>query len=157
MHRSAAQLLVSDALTDGRLHQGRPRQVQGAALGHEQFVAQHRQVTAASHAVAQDGGELDGVAAHAAGPALDEDPLARLEVRVVDQRLPGGQRRQRQGGRLGGMMHVRAACTTSRARAGWQSRCVIGYDHVLPPARQCAGPNQSLKPSAVRLAGVELS
>ncbi len=49
---------------------------------------------------AQAGRELDDVAAHAAGPAGDEDPLARLEGGVVDQRLPRGQRRQRQGGRF---------------------------------------------------------
>jgi hypothetical protein len=58
VHAGAAQVLVADGLSDGRLDQGRPGQVQAAPLGHQQLVAQHRQVAAAGHAVAQDGRQL---------------------------------------------------------------------------------------------------
>jgi len=47
-----------DLLAGRRLDQGGPGQVEGAALGHEQLVAQDRQVAAAGDAVAQDGREL---------------------------------------------------------------------------------------------------
>ena len=57
--------------------------------------------TGRGNGAAEDGGELNRIAAHAARPALDQDLLARLKARVVDKCLPGGQRRKRQGGRLG--------------------------------------------------------
>ncbi len=63
---------------------------------------------------AQGGRELDDVAAHAAGAAGDQDPLARLEGGVVDQRLPRGQRRQRQGRRF----HVRDRSGSGREMRG---------------------------------------
>ena len=47
-----------DRLADRRLHQRRAGEVQAAALGHQQLVAQHRQVAAAGDAVAHDRGEL---------------------------------------------------------------------------------------------------
>ncbi len=58
VHGGAAELLAVDLLADRRLHQRRPGQVQPAALGHEQRVAQHGQVAAAGDAVAHDRGDL---------------------------------------------------------------------------------------------------
>ena len=58
MHGGAAQFLVADRLADGGLHQGGSRQVEAAPLGHEQLVAQYRQVAATRHAIAHDGRKL---------------------------------------------------------------------------------------------------
>ena len=58
MHGSAAQLLMAGALTNSGFDQSRPGQVEPAALSHQQLVAEHGQVAAARHAVAQDGSEL---------------------------------------------------------------------------------------------------
>ena len=44
-----------DVLADGGLHQGRAGQIQLAAVGHQQLVAEHRQVGAAGDAIAHDG------------------------------------------------------------------------------------------------------
>ena len=49
---------LDDVLADCRLHQRRPRQIQAAAFGHQQLVAQYRQIATAGHAVAENGGEL---------------------------------------------------------------------------------------------------
>ena len=55
---------------------------------------------------AEDRRELDGEHAYSACAPLDQHLLAGLQARVVRQRLPGGQRRQRQ-----------------RRRATWESDC----------------------------------
>src|SRR5437763_16853016 len=46
-------------------------------------------------------GQLDGVRADAAGAGLDEDLLAGLQVRSLDERLPCGQGDEGHRGRLG--------------------------------------------------------
>ena len=45
-------------------------------------------------------GDLHGHVPDAAGGGVDEHPLARLDVGVLDERLPCGQRHERQGGGL---------------------------------------------------------
>ena len=45
-------------------------------------------------------GELDRDRPDTAGAGVDEDLLAGLHVAALDKRLPGGQRDQRQRGRL---------------------------------------------------------
>ena len=58
VHRGAAQRLAVDLLADGGLHQRRTGEIKSAALGHEDLVAEHRQVGPARHAVAHDRGVL---------------------------------------------------------------------------------------------------
>ena len=58
MHGRTAQIFAGNLLTDCRLHQCGTRQIQAASLGHQQGVAQHRQVSAAGHTIAHDGGVL---------------------------------------------------------------------------------------------------
>ena len=45
-------------------------------------------------------GQLHGVAAHGAAGAVDEDPLPALQIRVLEQRLPGRKSDQGQRGRV---------------------------------------------------------
>jgi len=53
-----------------------------------------------SDMTAEERGELDRERPHSPGAAVHQHPLARFDGRVVDQGLPGGQRRERQRGRL---------------------------------------------------------
>ncbi len=58
MHGRSAEVLVAHGLTDGRLDQRRPGEIQTTPLRHKQFVAEDGEVAAAGHAVAEDGREL---------------------------------------------------------------------------------------------------
>ncbi len=58
VHLRAAQFLGFDDLADGGFHQRRAGEIKAAAFGHQNLVAQHRQIRAAGDAVAHDGGEL---------------------------------------------------------------------------------------------------
>ena len=51
---SAAQLVVGDVLADGRFDQGRPREIEARAFGHQHGIAEHRQVGTTGNAVAHD-------------------------------------------------------------------------------------------------------
>jgi hypothetical protein len=53
------------------------------------------------HVGAVAGGQRRGELADTAGGAVDEHPLARCEPAVLEQRLPGAERRERHGRRLG--------------------------------------------------------
>ncbi len=58
MHRGAAEGLGVGFLANGGLHELRAGEVEAAAFGHEDFVAEHGQIRAARDAVAHDGGVL---------------------------------------------------------------------------------------------------
>ncbi len=58
MHFGAAQIFRRSFLADSRLHQRRPRQKQARALGHQDVIAHYRQIRAAGHAHAHNGGQL---------------------------------------------------------------------------------------------------
>ena len=58
VHGGAAQFFGGNLLPDGGLHQRRPGQEKSAAVGHQHVIAHHRQVAAAGHAHAHDGGDL---------------------------------------------------------------------------------------------------
>ncbi len=83
VHARAPEVLVADGLADGRFHQGGTGQVQAAALGHEQLVAQHRQVAAAGDAVAEDGRELGHALGRQHGVVAEDAP----EVVLVGEDL----------------------------------------------------------------------
>ena len=58
VHLRAAKFLATDFLTNRRLDQRGARQIQPTAFGHQQHIAQHRQIAAARHAVAHNGADL---------------------------------------------------------------------------------------------------
>ena len=58
VHRRAAEFFAGDFLPDGALHQRRPGEIEPRAFGHQQLVAEHRQIAAAGDAVPHDGGDL---------------------------------------------------------------------------------------------------
>ena len=59
-------------------------------------------------------GQLHGVASYGTAGAVDEDPLPGLEVRVLEECLPGGEPDQGEGGRVG-----QAGCCSGQA-PGWR-------------------------------------
>ena len=69
----AAQVFVRDVLTDRRLDQGRPGEIQARSFGHQHGVAQDRQVRTSGDAVAHDGGIL-GNALRREDGVVAEDP-----------------------------------------------------------------------------------
>ena len=133
---------MADGLPDGRFHQRGPGQVQAAAFRHQQLVAQDRQIAAAGHAIAQDGGELrnpgrrdDGVVAK--DPAkivlVGKDlVLQRQEnagtIDEIDERQPIVH------GDALGAQHLLARHREEGPRLDGG---VIGDDHHLPAARRC--------------------
>ena len=58
VHLGATQLFSRDFLSDGRLYQCRSGKKKSAAFGHQYVVAHQRQIRAAGHAHAHDGGDL---------------------------------------------------------------------------------------------------
>ncbi len=58
VHLRAAEFLGGCFLADGGLHERRPGEEKAAAFGHQDVVAHHRQIRAARHAHAHDGGDL---------------------------------------------------------------------------------------------------
>ena len=58
MHGRPTEFLAFDLLTNGSLDEGGPCEVQPAAFGHEQRVAQYGKIAASRHAVAHDRGDL---------------------------------------------------------------------------------------------------
>ncbi len=58
VHLRAAQFLGRDALPDRRLHQRRAGQKKARAVGHQNVVAHHGQISSPGHAHAHDGGDL---------------------------------------------------------------------------------------------------
>jgi hypothetical protein len=58
MHFGAAEVFLIDDLPNGGFDQRRAGEIKSASLGHQNLVAQHRQISAAGNAIAHDGGEL---------------------------------------------------------------------------------------------------
>ena len=58
MHLRAAQFFRIDNLTNGSFHQRRTGKVKSTSFGHQDFVAQHRQISSAGDTVAHDRGKL---------------------------------------------------------------------------------------------------
>ena len=53
------------------------------------------------HAAAKEFGDLDGGAANTAAGGEDENVFARLELRAIDEHVPGGLEDKRNGGGVG--------------------------------------------------------
>ena len=119
-----------------------PGEVEAAALGHQQLVAQHRQVAAAGDAVAHDGGELrdargrdDGVVAEDAAEVV----LVGEDLVLQRQEDAGANRRGRRAAG-GSRMAMRWARSTflhghREERAGLH-RGVVGDDHAAAGRRR---------------------
>ena len=102
VHGGAAELLAVRLLADGRLHECRSRQVETASLGHDQRIAEHREIPAARDAVAHDrrhlcqaGGREYGVVPEDASEVVGvgEDVFLQWQehargVDEIDQRQP---------------------------------------------------------------------
>ena len=128
-----------DGLADGRLHERRPGEVEAAALGHQQLVAQHRQVAAAGDAVAHDGRELRNARGRDDGVVAEDAAEVVLVGKDLVLQAAGRRRRNRRGKRAAGDCPSRCAgraapsCTViGKERAGLHGG-VVGDDHDAPP------------------------
>ena len=99
------------------------------------------------HVGAVAGGQRRGELADAAGGPVDEDPLARSEPAVVEQPLPGAERSERHGRRLG----VAERTRLGREQLG-RDRRVLGGD---PVAVECGHPVHLVADGHVVDAGAE--
>ena len=87
VHFRAAQFFRRDALPDGRLHQRRAGEKKSRALGHQDVIAHHGQISAARHAHAHDGGDLRNAhGAHHRVIAKDAAEVVRIRENVFLQR-----------------------------------------------------------------------
>ena len=142
VHRGAAEVLVADRLADGRLDQRRPGQIQAAALGHQQLVAQDRQIAAAGHAVAQDGRELRHAGRRDHGVvAEDAAEVVLVGKHLVLQRQEDAgaidevdQRQTILQGDALGAQHLLAG---HRKEGAGLDRGVVGDDHDAAGPRRC--------------------
>ena len=94
MHLGAAQIFGRYFLSYRRLHQRRSRQKKSAALSHQYVVAHQRQVGAAGHAHAHDGGDLRN--AHGAHDCV----IAEDAAKIVGVRENIFLQRQKHSGRV---------------------------------------------------------
>ena len=155
VHRRAAQFFVRNFLADRAFHQRRAGQIQARAFGHQQLVAQHRQISAAGDAVAHDGGDL--LQAH----RRDHRVVAKDAAEIVFVGKHIFLQRQKHAGRIDQVnqrqpilhgdplrpQHLLGG--GGKERPGFH-RGVVGDDHVPPPAdradaghhagRRCAAP-----------------
>ena len=134
MHESAAELLARDLLPDRGLHERRSREVEPAAFGHHERVAEDRQVAAARDAVAHDRRELRDPlrrdhrvvaedATEVVGVREDVFLQRQVDPRAVDQI---DQRHPRPLGDRLGADDLLAGHREERARL---HRGVVGDDH----------------------------
>ena len=87
MHFSAAQFVSGIFLPDGGLHQRGASEKQAAAIGHQNVVAHHRQISAAGHAHPQDGRDLRNAEGRHDGVEQSdyETMLDRADLKVDDR------------------------------------------------------------------------
>ena len=134
-HR-AAQHVALHVLTDGGLHEVRPREVDRAGALHDQrLVAHNRQVSAAGHAAAHDGGNLrDALARQLRVVAEDASEVLLVRKDLVLHRQVDARRVHEvedrdvvfQGDLLGAQVLLRG---DRKPRAGLHGG-VVGDDHA---------------------------
>ena len=135
MHRGAAEGFGVSFLTDGGLHKLRAGEVEAAALGHEDLVAEDGQVGAAGDAVAHDGGVLrnarggdDGVVAEDAAEVV----LVRKNLVLHRQEHASGvhQVDQRQVALKGDALRAEELLARHRDKRPRLHRGVVRDDHA---------------------------
>ena len=137
MHGCAAQIFAGNLLPDRRLHQRWTCQIQAASLGHQQRVAQHRQVSAARHAIAHDGRVLRN--AHGTKNSVvteNSTEIIRVWKHVFLQRQEHArtvnQIQERQTSALGNHLRANDLLAGHRKERTSFHRGVIGNDHHQP-------------------------
>ena len=138
VHLRAAQLLGGSLLADGRLHQRRPGQEKPAAFGHQDVVAHHRQISAARHAHAHDGGDLrDAHRAHHGVVAEDAPKIVGVGENVFLQRQKdaGGIHQIDRGNVIfdGDILRADHLLRGHGKESAGLHRGVVGDDHHQPP------------------------
>ena len=88
-----------------------------------QQIALRRRTGGGDNSRPQGLGDLDGGHADAAGGAMDEHPFAFLQVRKRDQRVIGGQERDRDGGRILERQVARQFCRQQRGHRDMGGEC----------------------------------
>ena len=134
VHGCTAQIFAGNLLPDRRLYERWTCQIQAASLGHQQRVAQHRQVSAAGHAIAHDGGVLRN--AHGTKySVVAENPTKIIGVgkHVFLQRQEHtstvNQIQERQTSALGNHLRANDLLAGHRKERPSFHRGVIGNDH----------------------------
>ena len=137
MHGCAAQILAGNLLTDRRLYERWTCQIQTASLSHQQCVAEHRQVSAARHAIAHDGGVLRN--AHGTKHSVvaeNSTEIIRVWKHVFLQRQEHArtvnQIQERQPSALGNHLRTNDLLAGHRKERTSFHRGVIGNDHHQP-------------------------
>ena len=142
VHGRPAKGLGIDCLPNGGFHERGTCEIQAAALGHQQGVAQHRQIAAARDAIAHDRGELgnsrggdDGVVAEDATEVV----LVGKDLFLKRQEHAGGvdEIDQRQAIVGGDPLGTQDLLAGHRKKGAGLHGGVVGDDHH-PPVRNRA-------------------
>ncbi len=124
-------------LSNGGPDERRPSQVEPAPLGHQQLIAQHRQIAAAGHAIAEDrrdlrhaGGGQDGVVAEDAAEVV----LIGEDLVLQRQKYAGRvhEVKQRQAIVEGDALGPKDLFDGQREEGAGLDGGVIGHNHRLP-------------------------